>query len=408
MRCRESLLNFESEAPLVHHELSIDSELFTARVYKRNYLNFIVRNLLRRAQHLRADPQEASNNYSTDSARNAEEAVQKPDLIPHRNSNSVMDNDLGHAPAMAVTVHELSATPITSVASCDASKTNETDPAEYAEEVVSVSKRQGTSTSLPSGSSSFIDRDLPQTPQDPDYSTSSSRTCLTEDHIWICPKWKVGDTFRTKVQGPQLMNDFANIYFYSWKTVEEWCVSLQGAIHHHSFFQKMFKEGHDFPKDWLRHCLMAACLQGHGEIVVLVVKHDINFESVRHEVGRYYSHNNPIELALHHGHMDVVKLLVRERRSMADCRRLGPALLRAALNRSDPVMLAAVIEHDVSINHRYRDGMRPIHLACQRGTRACINILVEAGVNLDAVDDEGITARQHVLKATCQRAPKER
>ncbi|KAL8717671.1 MAG: hypothetical protein Q9225_005108 [Loekoesia sp. 1 TL-2023] len=401
MWCRESVLDFEREAPLVHHELSIDSELFTAHVYKRNYRNSIVRNLLRRAQRPHPEPQEVSSSSSTDSAKFAEGPARQSDSVPHHNSNSVIDNISSQTPAVAVNARALTATPLTPTVSFDASKTHEADPAGYVKEVVSVSRYRGISTSLSSGSSFFANKNLPPTPHDPDHSISSSWTYLSEDPVWIRPTWKVGDISRAKVRGPQLTDGLARTYFYSWyswKTMEEWCVSLQGTIHHHNFFQKLFKEGRDFPTHWLGHCLMTACIQGYEKIVRLVLNYDVSFEFVRHEVGQYYSYDNPIELALHYGHMDVVKLLAREKRSMAECRRLGPTLLRAAVNRSDAVMLAAVVKHDVSIDHRYSDGMRPIHLACQRGTQECINILVKAGANLDVVDDEGITARQHMMK----------
>ncbi|KAI4108582.1 MAG: hypothetical protein LQ345_007098, partial [Seirophora villosa] len=59
IRDSESLLSFESEPSLVYHELSVDSDLFTARVYKRNYRTAFIRKLLRKDKVLSVKSQGA-------------------------------------------------------------------------------------------------------------------------------------------------------------------------------------------------------------------------------------------------------------------------------------------------------------------------------------------------------------
>lgn len=47
---RDSRLSISSEVPMAYHELSIDSDLFAARVYKRNYRTALIRDLFRKAK----------------------------------------------------------------------------------------------------------------------------------------------------------------------------------------------------------------------------------------------------------------------------------------------------------------------------------------------------------------------
>ncbi|KAL8687200.1 MAG: hypothetical protein Q9218_006564 [Villophora microphyllina] len=66
MQDSESLLSIKSGTSFVHHELSIDRDLFASKVYKRSYQPSLIRNLLRKAKVSFANHNEAWRCHLTD------------------------------------------------------------------------------------------------------------------------------------------------------------------------------------------------------------------------------------------------------------------------------------------------------------------------------------------------------
>ncbi|KAL8760296.1 MAG: hypothetical protein Q9184_003391 [Pyrenodesmia sp. 2 TL-2023] len=78
----DSLYSVESERSLVYRELSVDDELFTARVYKRNYRSHLVQQMLPNVMPAHANPSQGNEDYNTNDADDNVNAIVQMMEVP--------------------------------------------------------------------------------------------------------------------------------------------------------------------------------------------------------------------------------------------------------------------------------------------------------------------------------------
>ncbi|KAL8650110.1 MAG: hypothetical protein Q9210_004021 [Variospora velana] len=116
-------------------------------------------------------------------------------------------------------------------------------------------------------------------------------------------------------------------------------------------------------QEWLQHCVMTACLLNDAELLVSTLNREPYLGYARCE-GHCYSHDYPFELANQNGHSQIVKLLLRD--SIED-------LVHDAIRTDDQDMLAVLLAQG-----------------------SCLGVLIEAGADLEAVDDMDLDAYRYL------------
>ncbi|KAL8717670.1 MAG: hypothetical protein Q9225_005107 [Loekoesia sp. 1 TL-2023] len=94
MSTRESLLSLESEKSLTYRELDVDDDLFTARVYKRNYRNQKFQDLLRKTKMPRPHSQEMHKVFKPE-IRVEVVTEQTVTNIPQNSDQDISDKGVG-------------------------------------------------------------------------------------------------------------------------------------------------------------------------------------------------------------------------------------------------------------------------------------------------------------------------
>ncbi|KAI4198266.1 MAG: hypothetical protein LQ346_002806 [Caloplaca aetnensis] len=115
----------------------------------------------------------------------------------------------------------------------------------------------------------------------------------------------------------------------------------------------------------------------------------------------HYIDDNPIDLAFHHGHVDIVKTMLDYLHSTSKTVSLssGQLLVRRAIIRNEWPLLDALLRLGVSTTYRYtygdEQGARLIRIACQFGSKDCIDVFMK---HVDTVDQSGQTARYQLTR----------
>ena len=101
----------------------------------------------------------------------------------------------------------------------------------------------------------------------------------------------------------------------------------------------------------------------------------------------------PLLLACEHGNLEIVELLMRAGANVNDQDAEGFSPLHAAAGEGKDEVLRTLIEkHQADIHSlRLLNGSLPIHTAASRGNSACIEVLLGAGVAIDATNDDDRT-----------------
>ncbi|KAI4198564.1 MAG: hypothetical protein LQ348_002008 [Seirophora lacunosa] len=318
IRDSESLLSFESEPSLVYHELSVDSDLFTARVYKRNYRTAFIRKLLRKDKVLSVKSQGVLDRVQGVPA--AFESVQKdPDTE---------------------TVSETASE--SSVASLELPDNWIVCPAEEWE----TSKQKARDMAKTRGSERYdMNKILP------DLSSQSPR--ILPHHT---PMWKVGDVSTLRISG--------------------------------------FDIKEMMPEDYAQIC-GEDDYNVYTTALVLLLTGNTKMPLIRSNVCALYGNKEPIELAFHHRHLNIVKLFM----SMEDYTYLASEILYAAIEKDDVVLLASLLALPGirgNLNYRYQHAKSPLHLACQHGSLEFVSILCKRGADTEVRDDYGKRAADYV------------
>lgn len=362
IRDSESLLSFESEPSLVYHELSVDSDLFTARVYKRNYRTAFIRKLLRKDKVLSVKSQGVLDRVQGVPA--AFESVQKdPDTE---------------------TVSEIASE--SSVASLDLPDNWTVCPAEE----WGTSKQKARDMAKTRGSERYdMNKMLP------DLSSQSPR--ILRHHT---PMWKVGDVSTLRISGfdikEMMPEDYAQI------CGKDDCIDMRRLMSNPRLSLGLLTRDYAFPQFWLEHCLFISCLTHNVYSTAFILTRMGNmptFPRIGDTVKPLYHHMEPIELAFYNGHLNVVKLLLSIGGSLDHCTHLAPEIVHAAILGDDVVLLASLLAipgMSGKIGYRYLSAESGLHLACQHGSLGCVTILCKRGANTEIYDVNSIRAADYL------------
>ncbi|KAL8924232.1 MAG: hypothetical protein Q9208_004196 [Pyrenodesmia sp. 3 TL-2023] len=356
-RDTESLLSFESKTSLVYRELTIDSDLFTARVYKRNYRNPLISDLLKTAKVL---PDRTRNNASRLSVYSGGQTEYQASILLPSTTDPGYDllNKSVHFPSYLGNIGNWRA---------------------------------------------------------------AHHSDLRVNNIHIASMWLVGEVRSVKIQGPRLPAEwFDATCTPATEPLNSNFFNLQSEIRKSEshMFEWILRESLEIPQLWLGHFLMTACLYGSREIVSLLMQGQGRRKATllqQDSLRSFYIHENPIDLAFHHGRMDIVETILEYPRPTSETLSLcsGQLLIRRAIMRNKWWLVKALLSFGVSITHRYthrqglgiegeeeeeeeEQGPQLIHLACQRGSKECIDILLEAGADVDTTDYFNQTARHYI------------
>lgn len=188
---------------------------------------------------------------------------------------------------------------------------------------------------------------------------------------------------------------------------------------HYSMCRKLIELGSLISKS--RHdgytALHAGCQYGHLEICKLFIDTDSS------SVFQNFGEETPLEIAAANGHKDIVELLlghealvtvgaeIKARKAshhdIAELLRrklstgsgtsagnttveLDAMRLEAACDTSNESTLVEVLQKDINPNIRLPDNQQtPLHIACRNGWKEAVELLVERGADMEALDKEG-------------------
>ena len=129
--------------------------------------------------------------------------------------------------------------------------------------------------------------------------------------------------------------------------------------------------------DWRKQFFLQACLQKRTALVHLL----LGFQERRRSVSR--------NSATEGGYTEFIKVFltwgIRHNTNMIE----QHWLLHSAVefNREDVVDF--LIKERAQVNHPDKHGLQPLHLACKRGNFQCVKSLIAAGARIDCVDFQG-------------------
>lgn len=364
---RDSILSSDSQTSLVYQELSIDSDLFTAGVYKRNYRNALFRRLLPKGKYSSNIPcsptvlsalerQEALTDISQSRSLSITPAVYEsegPPLIPKR-------------------IHVTSSNPSFFITA-------------YAEEHITTEERQ--MLRLPFMATEFISfRDLvaQRRQDDAELIECLAKTTSSDRTVFIRPKWAFTSHSIFGIRGPWLKPDLVRILVS--ESDDDCYIDLLQILDDYRLLSRVLSEGYDFSIYWLGYCLITACIKDKDWLARLILRRKFSLDPVRQEIQKHYRYSSPVLLALEHWNPYVLRVLIKDERLRIDClhHSLKRRLLLTALIHEDGQMLADVAEVILEDMCRQVLGSKPVNLGIRNGVkRAFITAVTDAGVDMD-------------------------
>jgi hypothetical protein len=127
--------------------------------------------------------------------------------------------------------------------------------------------------------------------------------------------------------------------------------------------------------------LTKAALDGDLESLTLWASRGVRVTSER-----------PLCVAAWDGHLEVVRILVRDLGANANQTSYGNSPLTAAANMDFPAVVRCLIEYGADVNHAVQGARTPLHIAAGLGYLAVVRCLVEKGARIGAVNFLGNTA----------------
>ena len=338
---------------LIYRELDVDDDLFTSRVYKRNYRT--PRMVYQKKEHEPVD-----------------EATRRPiaelDDEGGKRKRSFQETKQQR---QALTMIALERQGIIKIVSTRNLYPNSTSTGELAQH----SNRSGQhrlSISSSTGDSSSLIEDLA--------GASSDHTSVSE------VQWLVHPIQYPYVLGPTPISEGFSV---RGPAVSIHLRANEDHLGHLSIRQSVrFSSAEDLKTllvrigpsfaDWRKHFFLEACLQKRTPLVHLLLG--------LQERGRFVSRDSARE----GGYAEFIKVFVawgiRHNANMIEQHWLLHSAVQ--LNREDVVDF--LIEEGAQVNHPDKHGLKPLHLACMRGNLHCVKSLIAAGAPVDLVDSNGL------------------
>ncbi|KAL8889677.1 MAG: hypothetical protein Q9215_003087 [Flavoplaca cf. flavocitrina] len=318
------LSSMKSEKSLAYHELSIDDDLFTARVYKRNYRTTA---MIRKMFH---SPRQS---YASQGLPCVEDTnipqISSPEQEPRREETCLLE-------------------------------VGSTSGTYYPAEMLGL---QSTNINTFKGL--------------PELSTGMD----AQPEFWKPTKWIVGIKKQRTIEGPP---SFPALLHAGWKERsrrnDNSPPDLTSAVEHSdiALFRDLLRRWNCIPGLWLHHCLMTACAQGRENLARLLLNYPIAVPAVD-GLEKLYGASSPIKLALRRRDLSIVKLLLQDPQTRHSCRSMDFLFIVAAIELDDAPFLQHTIDHDANIHQEISPGSQAVHLACQHRSFLCLGILIKAG-----------------------------
>ena len=103
---------------------------------------------------------------------------------------------------------------------------------------------------------------------------------------------------------------------------------------------------------------------------------------------------SPLHLAAHHGHADVVSLLLHNNApvDLRSTNQMANTALHAALAGRRAEVVPILLDAGADVNARQHGGWTALHAAAANGDRALVELLLSRGADAMAANDAGVTA----------------
>ncbi|KAL8994878.1 MAG: hypothetical protein Q9169_005276 [Polycauliona sp. 2 TL-2023] len=351
--------SMRSEKSLAYHELSIDNDLFTARVYKRNYRNTAVipRTLPRPS----------------------------PTLPPPQ---SPFYADIAGLPNVSTPEAEAEAGPESG--SGPASAPAPKDPLQLA-----ITRNRGTGPSPeiaePQMNKLNMFKKLPGLPMNIDIPL--------ELEFWKPTKWTVGIKKEHLIEGPPTSSALLRANWTKQrKSNDDRVLNLTSIVDNGdiALFEDLLGRWSCIPKLWLLHCLMTACARGRQDLARLLLKSRVGIPGVD-GLEKLYGASSPVKLALRRRDLIITRLLLQDPQTRHSCRSMNSLFISVAIELNDAPFLQYIIDGDANIDQELPSGTKAVHLACQHHSFLCLGVLIKAGASLTTPDPHGIYAIGYLL-----------
>ncbi|KAL8693450.1 MAG: hypothetical protein Q9218_001721 [Villophora microphyllina] len=350
IRDRKSLLSFASEKPLVYHKLSIDDDLFTAGVYKRNYRNGIFAKLSLGSRELPCRARGMADRETINFGKSPTQV----NVSSEQRHVSVIEGRVSAQPSANLT------------------EPQRTD-VEMANKTMKPTKR-----------------------------------VVPPLHRRVPTRWMVGLNAKRMIEGPALNHD--TVVANSVETVAKgpYLLDLTGAVQNQdiAFFEDLRIEWDHVPRTWSYHFLMTACAKGRADLMDLLLKGQKTTKEilkVQMDIAAMlaivdsYDFECPLKLAMQRRDVGVMKILLRDTHMRGLSRRMNPRVIDAALVEDNAGFISFMLESDAGIELHLSSGKRAVHVACQHRSLRCLNVLLRAGASLNDLDKSRVSALSYLL-----------
>lgn len=363
---RSSQESFES-AELTYRQLNMDDDLFTSRVYKRNYRN--PRMVFETAERLPID----QNSGTFPAGKELTHSDRRRPAVPMTTATEkCVDSQI--MPAKEYYATKPSLEDFVSV-SGTISRHGFTQNSESHENPLLMDDDTGSFFSLEETSSEIVSIDnqraeaekaLPHTPI-----TNVLWKVEPIEYPYVLGPSAVGEAFT--LEGPAISHDLCH---RGNRTDSPSIRQSVSCCNPRSLKMLLIRIGSRFAR-WRKHYFLEACLQRRTPLVHLLlgISEGVGFTSYKPATeGRYAGFIKAFMTWGIKSHTNIIE---------------QHCLLHSAVMCNHEGVVEFLIAEGAQVNHHDIKGSDPIHLACVNGNLNCVRLLVEAGARIDRVDQKG-------------------
>lgn len=126
-----------------------------------------------------------------------------------------------------------------------------------------------------------------------------------------------------------------------------------------------------------------AAIQGHWDVVEVLVEHDADVNAIGGDGG------TPLHLASHHDRPDMIRLLLDQGADLSIQNRWGRTPLHVAARRNCDLVAALLLSRGADPNATTKEGWTPLHVAQMAGHPRVRDLLLAHGADPERTDGEG-------------------